>query len=114
MSLPVTGASVAIEARRVIGPGRRGLAVPVLRHGLPRPETRWACRGENRGSVLTIVLVEDNEMSGDMLGRRLARRGYRVLFSVDAGIAMAVSPKPVRFLMDLGLPVAMAGKRCDS
>ncbi|MGH8589935.1 MAG: hypothetical protein ACREXX_11575 [Gammaproteobacteria bacterium] len=107
MSLPVTGASVAIEARRVTGPGRRVLAALALRHSLPR-------RGENRGAVLTILLVEDNEMSRDMLGRRLARRGYRVLFSVDADIAMAVSPKPDRALMDLGLPVAMAGKRCDS
>ena len=30
-----------------------------------------------------ILLVEDNEMNRDMLGRRLQRRGYEVLIAVD-------------------------------
>ena len=52
-----------------------------------------------------ILLVEDNEMNRDMLGRRLERRGYEVCFAVDgpAGIAMAESAKPDLILMDVGL-----------
>ena len=52
-----------------------------------------------------ILLVEDNEMNRDMLGRRLARRGYEVCFAADgpSGIAMAESARPDLILMDIGL-----------
>ena len=52
-----------------------------------------------------ILLVEDNEMNRDMLGRRLERRGYEVCFAVDGpgGIAMAESARPDLILMDVGL-----------
>jgi len=30
-----------------------------------------------------ILLVEDNEMNRDMLGRRLTRQGFTVCFAVD-------------------------------
>ena len=52
-----------------------------------------------------ILLVEDNEMNRDMLGRRLERRGYEVCFAVDGptGIAMAESAQPDLILMDVGL-----------
>ena len=38
-----------------------------------------------------ILLVEDNEMNRDMLGRRLQRRGYEVVIAVDGaeGVAKA-------------------------
>lgn len=53
-----------------------------------------------------ILLVEDDEMSRDMLSRRLARQGYQVVIAVDArqGLAMARSESPDLILMDLNLP----------
>jgi CheY-like chemotaxis protein len=52
-----------------------------------------------------ILLVEDNEMNRDMLGRRLARSGFTVCFAVDgpSGVAMAFSEKPDLILMDVAL-----------
>ncbi len=53
-----------------------------------------------------ILVVEDNEMNRDMLSRRLERRGYQVIVSVDgeAGISMARSETPDLVLMDMSLP----------
>lgn len=57
--------------------------------------------------MLTVLLVEDNEMNRDMLSRRLERKGYRVLIACDgeAGVAMAESENPDIVLMDMSLPV---------
>ena len=54
-----------------------------------------------------ILLVEDNEMNRDMLGRRLQRRGYELLIAVDGaeGVAMAQAGAPDVILMDMSLPV---------
>ncbi|HEV2056300.1 MAG TPA: response regulator [Methylomirabilota bacterium] len=53
-----------------------------------------------------ILLVEDNEMNRDMLGRRLVRRGYEVVAALDGdqGIAMAQTEAPALILMDMSLP----------
>jgi len=53
------------------------------------------------------LVVEDNEMNRDMLSRRLQRRGYEVIFSVDGedGVAKAQSEVPDIILMDMDLPV---------
>ena len=53
-----------------------------------------------------ILLVEDNEMSRDMLSRRLQRRGYTVLTAHDGAQArdLATSELPHLILMDIGLP----------
>lgn len=52
-----------------------------------------------------ILLVEDNEMNRDMLGRRLQRHGFQLCFAVDApsGIAMAKTEMPDLILMDIAL-----------
>jgi two-component system, cell cycle response regulator DivK len=52
-----------------------------------------------------ILLVEDNEMNRDMLGRRLQRHGFEVCFAVDApsGISMAGAELPDLILMDIAL-----------
>jgi two-component system, cell cycle response regulator DivK len=52
-----------------------------------------------------ILLVEDNEMNRDMLGRRLKRHGFDLCFAVDApsGIAMASTELPDLILMDIAL-----------
>lgn len=52
-----------------------------------------------------ILLVEDNEMNRDMLGRRLQRHGFKLCFAVDApsGIAMASTELPDLILMDIAL-----------
>jgi CheY-like chemotaxis protein len=57
--------------------------------------------------MITILLVEDNELNRDMLSRRLERRGYRVLIAVDGnqGVHMAKSEMPDLILMDMSLPV---------
>jgi CheY-like chemotaxis protein len=54
-----------------------------------------------------ILLVEDNEMNRDMLGRRLQRRGYEVVIAVDGGegVEMAQHAAPDLILMDMSLPV---------
>jgi CheY-like chemotaxis protein len=52
-----------------------------------------------------ILLVEDNEMNRDMLGRRLMRNGFSVCLAVDgpSGVMMAVSESPDLILMDVAL-----------
>jgi CheY-like chemotaxis protein len=52
-----------------------------------------------------ILLVEDNEMNRDMLGRRLCRAGHEVAFAFDAvgGVAAAQAGSPDLILMDIGL-----------
>jgi two-component system, cell cycle response regulator DivK len=54
-----------------------------------------------------ILLVEDNEMNRDMLGRRLQRRGYEVIIAIDGaeGVAKAQTDAPDLILMDMSLPV---------
>jgi two-component system cell cycle response regulator DivK len=54
-----------------------------------------------------ILLVEDNEMNGDTLSRRLIRSGYEVVIAIDGqqGAEMALSEKPDLILMDMSLPV---------
>ena len=54
-----------------------------------------------------ILVVEDNELIRDMVGRRLERRGYEVVVAVDGqeGVDMAHSENPDLILMDLSLPV---------
>ena len=54
-----------------------------------------------------VLLVEDNEMNRDMLSRRLARRGFEVVFAADGqqGVDLARSEKPDIILMDMSLPV---------
>ena len=57
--------------------------------------------------MATILIVEDNEPSRDVLARRLERRGYGVVVAVDGqeAVAVARSARPDLILMDLGLPV---------
>lgn len=52
-----------------------------------------------------ILLVEDNEMNRDMLGRRLQRQGYTMCYAADGptGIAMAAGERPDLILMDIAL-----------
>ena len=54
-----------------------------------------------------VLLVDDDEMSWDMLSRRLIRRGFEVIFAVDGkqGVEAARREKPDIILMDMGLPV---------
>ena len=54
-----------------------------------------------------ILYVEDNEMNRDMLGRRLTRREYEVIFAFDGqeGLDKMKSESPDLVLMDMGLPV---------
>ena len=56
--------------------------------------------------MITILLVEDNEMNMDMLSRRLDRKGYSVMHAVNGreAIEKATSNMPDLILMDLSLP----------
>jgi two-component system cell cycle response regulator DivK len=60
----------------------------------------------HKKTMATIMVVEDNEPSRDVLSRRLERRGYRVLLAVDGrqAVSVAQAAKPDLILMDLGLP----------
>jgi len=55
--------------------------------------------------VTKILLVEDNEMNRDMLGRRLTRQGFTVCFAVDgpSGVSLASEEMPDLILMDVAL-----------
>lgn len=57
--------------------------------------------------MVTILVVEDNEMNRDMLSRRLRRKGFEVILAVDGaeGVAKAKSESPDLILMDMSLPV---------
>lgn len=52
-----------------------------------------------------ILIVEDNPVNRDVLGRRLERKGFTVRFAEDgpAGIEATKSIKPDLVLMDIGL-----------
>lgn len=54
-----------------------------------------------------ILLVEDDEMNRDMLGRRLRRKGFDVIEAVDGqeAIDQTKAEKPDVVLMDMSLPV---------
>ena len=56
--------------------------------------------------MATILVVEDNEPSRDVLSRRLERRAYRVLLAADGlqAVLVARAAMPDLILMDLGLP----------
>jgi CheY-like chemotaxis protein len=56
-------------------------------------------------AMTKILLVEDNEMNRDMLGRRLTRQGFLVCFAVDgpSGVKMASQEMPDLILMDVAL-----------
>jgi CheY-like chemotaxis protein len=57
--------------------------------------------------VAKILLAEDDDMSRDMLSRRLARRGYEVVTATDGEQAfrLAGSEAPDLILLDMSLPV---------
>lgn len=54
-----------------------------------------------------ILLVEDNEMTRDMLSERLERKGFQVYRAVDGlqGVEVAKGEKPDLILLDMSLPV---------
>ena len=53
-----------------------------------------------------VLIVEDNPINRDVLGRRLERRGYNIRFAEDgpSGIAAARELKPDVVLMDVKMP----------
>lgn len=53
-----------------------------------------------------ILLIEDNDLNRDALGRLLARHGFSVLAARDGaeGVELALQARPDLILMDLGLP----------
>ncbi len=53
-----------------------------------------------------LLLVEDNELNRDALGRLLGRRGFTVTFAVDgpSALAQAEAVSPDLILLDIGLP----------
>ncbi len=62
--------------------------------------------GETHVTSKNVLLVEDNEMNRDMLGRRLTKRGYRMSYATDGwdAIRTATKQQPDLILMDLSLP----------
>jgi two-component system cell cycle response regulator DivK len=57
--------------------------------------------------MLTILLVEDNDMNRDMIAQYLGHYGYKVLTARDGGAAveLARSAAPDLILMDISLPI---------
>jgi two-component system cell cycle response regulator DivK len=58
-----------------------------------------------------VLIIEDNPINRDVLGRRLEKRGYSVRFAEDgpAGIEAAGRLRPDVILMDIGLGDMMDG-----
>jgi CheY-like chemotaxis protein len=56
---------------------------------------------------MKILLVEDEELNRDMLGRRLSRKGFEILIATDGAQAVAAAREhaPDLILMDMSLPV---------
>ncbi len=54
-----------------------------------------------------LLLIEDNDLNRDALGRLLARHGHTVLGARDGaeGVELALQALPDLILMDLGLPL---------
>ena len=52
-----------------------------------------------------VLIIEDNPINRDVLGRRLERRGFSIRFAEDgpSGIAAAKALMPDVILMDIGL-----------
>lgn len=61
---------------------------------------------EERVPMPRILLVEDNEISRDILTRRLRKSGYQILFAADGveALAAAAREQPDLILMDMSLP----------
>jgi len=57
--------------------------------------------------TVTLLLVDDNELDRDMLGRRLRRRGFDVMEAVDGAeaVVLARRERPDLVLLDTSLPV---------
>ena len=57
-----------------------------------------------------VLIIEDNPINRDILGRRLEKRGYSVRFAEDGptGVEAAARLLPDVILMDIGL-----GELCD-
>jgi CheY-like chemotaxis protein len=57
--------------------------------------------------VAKILVVEDNDISRDILARLLKREGHEVLFAGDGrtAVEIALAEQPAVILMDLSLPV---------
>ncbi len=58
-----------------------------------------------------VLIIEDNPINRDVLGRRLEKRGYSVRFAEDgpSGIESAERLMPDVILMDIGLGELMDG-----
>ena len=58
-----------------------------------------------------VLIIEDNPINRDVLGRRLEKRGYSVRFAEDgpSGIEAATRLRPDIILMDIGLGDIMDG-----
>jgi len=55
--------------------------------------------------MTVVLIVEDNPINRDVLGRRLERRGYNIRFAEDgpSGVRTAKELHPDVILMDIGL-----------
>lgn len=64
-------------------------------------------RSPGGAPVTKILLVEDDEMNRDMLGRRLRRKGFAVVVATDGlqVIPTARAERPDLVLMDVSLPL---------
>jgi CheY-like chemotaxis protein len=62
-----------------------------------------------------ILIVEDNEMTRDMLSRRPARQGFEIALATDGkqGVEMAAKEMPDLILMDMSLPVMNGGEATE-
>lgn len=58
-----------------------------------------------------ILIVEDNEMNRDMLGRRLSKRGFMLCYAETGELGLDVAPRemPDLVLMDIGLGEGIDG-----
>jgi len=58
-----------------------------------------------------LLIVEDNELNRDMLGRRLAKRGFQLCFATTGEEGLDIAPRemPDLVLMDIGLGEGIDG-----
>lgn len=61
-----------------------------------------------------VLIVEDNALNRDMLGRRLLKRGFTVDYAETGEEALDMAPavRPDVILMDIGLGAGIDGLEC--
>jgi CheY-like chemotaxis protein len=80
--------------------------LPITLPPLSQPELSLAKSSEKGGSILRVLVVDDNRDSADTIAMLLGRSGHdvRVAYSATTALDEAVEFQPNAIVLDIGLP----------